>query len=235
MPKIYGRNCAQCRSPFQTRSNSTRCCSPKCGLLYRDERMGGSWGEAEDQKLSDLAGVKAFPDLVKSFQAWAKYRGLRVRSKSAIANRMAKIGLSRKATLDCMGITALAETLGVLPYRVNLWRRFYGMPCRKVSDRIVSIPLNQFQQWARENPQQLGGLDAERLEWVLGDRAFAEHCASLPRYRKAIPIKRLDTGVVYSSLGQAAKAAFLDAKTLSYWVARGDRFVSGGVEWEVLR
>lgn len=235
MPKLYEKTCAWCDRPFATYHNKTACCGHACGGALRDHKHGRTWKPEEEQKLTDLAGTKVFPELVSTFQDWQRSQGLKVRSRAAIASKIFLMGLSQKAVMDDMTISQFARTLGVPVHRALYWRDAYGLPVKKLGRTLCAIALSDFQSWARNNASLLGGLDAERLEWVLGDRVFALYCASLPACRQRVPVKRLDTGESFPDLSKAARSAFLHPNTLQHWAAKSDRFVSGGIQWEVLR
>ena len=122
----------------------------------------------------------------------------------------------------------LATELGIDRERVRRWTRHYGLPCTRQNPRRAVINSRDFIRWAIAHPQQLAGIESDRLSRFL-DPKFCASVANLHYVGRSKPVKNLDTGAVYESIRAAAADCYVAESCIPHAIARNGFCV--GARW----
>jgi hypothetical protein len=198
------------------------------------------WSREEADLLDTLAGDVPFPDLVARFQRQAKRSGWPSRSDKAILTRLRRTG--QRGHVRCgheLTTGGVAALLGCPAARVEAWLR--REPIREILQprwigRTRYIERRAWRKLATEMPNVLGGYTADQLFLLLENRELAERVAGTYRCKKGDwRIRCVETGWIYSSCGEAARAYHVTQACISLAIRRGRPVASLGLTFEALR
>jgi hypothetical protein len=201
---------------------------------------GTGWTTAESEYLERYAGQEPFADLVRRYQAAARQHGWPMRSKSAIIQRLHRMGLQARCRHgDWLTYYAVGELLGCSGDRVAGWSR-------KAAVRELLKPRWRGKGWyvrrdnwrrlAKKMPQILGGFDADALYLLLEDRDLAEQVAA--EHRTTLGdwrVRCIETGRMYSSCSAAARELHVDHTTINLAIRQRRPVAALGMTFEQVR
>lgn len=229
VPKTH--HCEYCGAPFRPwRSRPGRFCSHRCALAQNAaERERPLWSDGESALLEKLTGVEPFPIIVERLQAYQRRKLLPERSATAIEMQIKRLGLSRRCTLDNLNGSELAAALGVPYSRIRNWLSRSALPLHATHAHTPRVRLKDLRDWAEANPRLLVSIDADRLDWLLGDPELVKAIGKArPVTRgKACPVLRVDTGEAFPTIKAAAAAIYISPPALRQALDR-NRSCAGG-------
>lgn len=243
MPRrIREYTCRECGKPFQSREKDPVVCSKECHNRSLGQRGFRRWKPEEVEILERWAGEKPLPNIVSAIQRLDKKMGWEVRTHRAVEGAMRRRGLSAYCTEDNLTVSEIARMLNVSVRCIFKHWENKGLKIRRVSRRQTAISLKDFQEWAKAHTHLLRGLDRDALAWLLNDELLAKRLSESEINRHGLPVKimRLDTKEVFDSLKDAGEKSYIRPEALSrHWRKIKNRpgpkrFVSCGIEWEVL-
>lgn len=241
MPRLLREyKCQWCGKDFQSRAKDAIACSPQCrGKLARTKQGDHPWRDEEIAVLERGAGSRPFQDLVKLVQQVDRRHGWKPRTALAVKVKLRRLGLKCDCVDDNLSLQTMAETLGITIPTIHRWRKFHDLPARQVSTKLAAVSLKAFREWARTHEHLLAGLEFDRLWWVLDDEEWAGRLSAARSNRpgERIRVRRVDTGEEFPSLMAAARShgVYISPTGLTTRSSKGQkRFVSGGIEWEMV-
>lgn len=223
--------CKYCSTDF-TAKRGRQCCDRSCSAKLATLTKGKNpWRQAEKDVINRLLGSMPAPAIVKAVQQLDKSKGWPVRTDTAVMVHLKRHYGSVVAVYDNFNRSQLAIALDIDRERVRQWTRHFDLPFSKWACSNSAITLKDFRQWAFNHPQQLAGIECDRLNWFLNDTDFCERVEILlyagAGIRKAV--QNLDTGVIYKSIRAAAADCYVTKRGIPQAIARNGR--SGGYRW----
>jgi hypothetical protein len=196
------------------------------------------WTEPEIDLLKSWVGKKPIQQIQEEWNAVAKKKGWRERSRHGInvkANRLFK-GIGFGTTRDGWSIHALARALDITHTRVIKWQR-KGLEIKGYSHdacrpHVTAISRRDLKVFALAYPECFHSIDPKRLSKVFRDREYVHLIGSTEiNYRGfAITIVRLDSGSVYQSVAAAGANLNLSPVTILDCANR-DTPMRNGMDW----
>lgn len=181
--------------------------------------MSTRWSQEELEHLDYLTGNIPWRYVPRTYNRWASDNGYPLRTTTALVRQQETQGLHRRVIGDWITTGVIAKTLGLSYSSPGYWIRKGWLPATRFGEgRAWShyIKRSDFRQFARNHSRLLAGLDCAALMQLLEDEKLAEHLASLPpRHKGKTPVKCVETGRVYPSIGEAAKAAYVVTQRMS--------------------
>ncbi len=207
-------------------SKAPRYCSQRCGTSKRHQHSLASrtWSPKEMALLESLVGKFPRSLIVKHYQGIAAEKHLPKRSKNAIVVKLNRAFTSVEPTENCWTMPGLARQLGIDPARVKRWAK-RGLPYDKVAWGHTGksvITKAGVQEFARNRPDLLAGIDVEKLVRILDDRELAEQCSSMPVKVRRREVQRLDTKKVYPSITAAKRSLGIYYEAIEAEIRRPD-------------
>lgn len=176
------------------------------------------WRQAEIEILEDLAGFYPLDDLVKKYNTIATKQGFPERNRNAIKVKLKRLGLTRKPCFDNFSETDVAAILEVNRRTIYEWRRYEGLPYRKVARNKICITRKDFTAWlvATKRTYLLHGIKPEQLELLICDRKLINQYSPKPpvQRRKPVPVINVSTGQKFASIREASKKSFTSKKMI---------------------
>jgi len=191
-----------------------------------------TWSEAEDEFLLGLAGDLPMPLLQMTWTAEAAKRGWKDRNIHALRTRIYRLGCQSTPTGKWMTVSGLLG-LGIHRKTLSDWLTQGVIPSRLTRGRNLRyFKRSDVRALARREPWRFGGCQADDLFCVLEDRELAERIAADYPYRQgmAIPVRCLDTGRVWPSASEAARAVYCTQQAINDGIREGRRVV--GMRWK---
>lgn len=201
---------------------------------------GPLWSAAELTYLHQLAGEHPFPDLLRRLKIRAGIMGWPVRSRKAVANRLARSNEPVRPRADgCTTTYGAAQILGVSGDCVAAWLRdpaILAILAPRVCTGIRYIDRRGWRQLARERPDVFGGIPADRLFLLLEDREMADGIAAAhPCGRADWRVRCVETGQVWASCRQAGEALNVHPSTITKALREGRPVPAVGLRFERLQ
>ncbi len=201
---------------------------------------GPRWQAAELTYLHQLAGEHPFPALLKRMKMRALIEGWPVRSRKAIANRLAHSNERCRARVGgCTTTYGAAEILGVTGDRVAAWLRdpaILAILAPRIYTGIRYIDRRGWRRLARERPEVFGGIPADRLFLLLEDREMADGIAAAhPCGRADWRVRCVETGQVWRSCKEAGAALNVHPSTITKALREGRAVPAVGLRFERLQ
>lgn len=198
---------------------------------------GVPWSDDEANRLTELFGDIPSPRVPDAYNRWASDNGYVTRTAAAIWEKAHRIGCSSRQVGEWLTISDIARILAVDTNRIERWRRQFRAILRPYAPfngprGSVYISRTNLRALARRHPDQMGGLDADRLFMLIEDRDLADHVATFPLRRGGPrrPVRCIDTGETFPTIAAAARAVGLDKQCICQALARGWR--AAGRRWE---
>ena len=205
-----------------------------------DAMNGPRWQAAELTYLHQLAGDHPFPALLKRMKMRALIEGWPVRSKKAIADRLAHSNeRARPRVGGCTTTYGAAEILGVSGHRVRAWLRdpeILAILAPRIYTGIRYIDRRGWRRLAQQRPEVLGGITADRLFLLLEDRDLADGIAAAhPCGRADWRVRCVETGQVWASCKEAGAALNVHSSTITKALREGRPVPAVGLRFERLQ
>jgi len=201
---------------------------------------GIRWTKPESDYLESMAGDLPFREIVSRYQRHATEQCWPVRTKAALRHRITRLGYSARVTTgQWTSMGGAAQILGCSHSRVEKWlsRARVAAILRPVRcGTFQYVSRKNWRRLAREMPHQFGGFDVERLYCLLEDRELAEAVARrYPLPRGDWRVRCVETGQVWPSQIQAARALNVSREAISSAIRRGQAVKVLGLSFEPLR
>lgn len=196
-----------------------------------------AWSAEELELLQSLAGDMPFQLLVSTFRQQAKIHRWPLRSADALQCRARLLGLNLRHVAGTWVTTgSIGEMLGVSLYCVNHWFRRHPLE-RRCTGNACYYKRSDVRRWARKHPEYLGGIAVDRLFMLLEDRKLAEWIVENYPHRppsrwETNRVRCIETGRVYASQGEAARAHWVTPGAIHHAMAEGYA-VDGKYHFEV--
>jgi hypothetical protein len=198
------------------------------------------WTQPELEWLEQLAGDVPFPTLLRSMHYKATAEGWPRRTDKAIVMRMRRSRQFCRARVGEWTTTyGAGEILGCPGTRVEAWLR------RKPVLRILApewtggtryISRRSWRRLAKQMPRVLGGFSSDALFLLLEDRDLADAVAQQhPRPMGDWRVRCVETGVVFSSCGAAARELHVTQACISLAIRQARPVAALGMTFEALR
>jgi len=162
------------------------------------------------------------------FNAKARQNQRPQRSLSAIKARLSTLGYSFEPQHSVYTISSLARLLNCSKDAVSYWRKL-GLKSNKSGHNKgakVYIRIEDVRQFARKRPELFGGFDRDALFILFENMTMAEKILEkYPKRNRGIadkqPVRCIETGVIYKSHLEAARAFFVSRSGIYKAVTRG--------------
>ena len=187
-------------------------CSHACHCKQKQQVNYRYWTKEEVQFLRSQANCGPHQYVARNYNIWAAQNGHSTRTVSGVVNKLRDLGLGNKAKYDMVPLSTVGRRLGISVYTVQNWPSYGLKTCEKFNTPARRYTTERhLVSFAKKKPECFGGIPYSRLYNVLGDEELAASIrknypnrpGSKYKARKCI---LLQTGVVYSSLWEAAKA-----------------------------
>jgi hypothetical protein len=196
---------------------------------------GTLWSPTELMQLEAMAGNMPADLAIQSYKRWAASNGYPARSTLAIQGACYRYGMKMEATGRWLTLGGIAAALAISIDGPEHWVDKGLLVSRHKSaghrpHRYVR--RDDLLTFAREHPDRLGGIPAERLALLLEDEELAQAIATAhphrPWHRKAV--RCVETGKVYATVRAAAAAAWVRRQAITYALRTGG--TAGGFHWQ---
>jgi hypothetical protein len=215
------RQCIICNTEFipqlisKGRLTSRKTCSFHCHRLH-NARTRAPWTRDDLELLQSLAESLPIKTLCSIFNAKAKQNQRPERSLAAIKARLSTLGYSYEPQHSVYTISSLARLLNCSKDAVSYWRKLGLKTTKSVknSKGKVYIRIEDVRQLARKRPELFGGFQREALFIIFENMDVVEKILkAYPNRNRGIankqPVRCIETGVVYDSHLEAARAFFV--------------------------
>jgi hypothetical protein len=229
------RSCIICGQSFRIESiskgriSARRTCSRACrGKLYAQTRR--NWTKEEVAFLKDHAESMPCESLIRVFNAQNKIAGRPKRSAVSIKLKVDKLGYSLEPKYRYLSASALARVLGISNDAVRYWLQIglKGVRNRDVPRSPVYITATELRKFARNNPRFFGGIPRIDLyialeDEDLADQIFRQYPNRNSCIKKPVRVKCVETGRIYNSQSDAARAIYVNRSIVFRAVKYGHR------------
>lgn len=189
------------------------------------------WSQAELDALVQLAIDVPTDRIPAAYLKWAAAEGFPMRSHAAVRSRLNRSRVIDKASGDWVSAGYICRVLGVGKDTTQRWTNRYGIPCHQDGRRRRYFLRSDLRRVARERPEIFGGIAADRLFLLLEDRKLADHIAAhfTRRGRDPRPVRAVETGWRYPSIGAAAARVHVARQAIQYAIRTGG--TAAGHHW----
>ncbi len=215
------RQCIVCNTEFIPhlisggRLTSRETCSFHCHCQH-NVGTRARWTRGDLELLHSLAESLPIKMLCGIFNAKAKQNQRPQRSLNAIKARLLTLGYSIEPQHSTYTIASLARLLNCSEGAISYWRKL-GLKTTKSAKNPkakVYIRIEDVRQFARRRPELFGGFDRDALFIIFENMDMVEKILKAYPKRNCIitekqPVRCIETGVVYSSYLEAARAFFV--------------------------
>jgi hypothetical protein len=204
------------------------------------------WSAPEIEQALTLAGDVPWPLLPLLYNRWAKAHGYPRRTEPALRLRVEASGGGLTPTGTWVTAGSVSTILGLHPNTARDWAirwpeilQPYQPPGRPGSGRrgFVYLKRDRIRAFARQHPEQFGGIAADRLMLLLEqERLVAAIIARYPRRplqlsERARPVRCVETGEVFPSRMAAARANYIGSSAIGT-AAMGKCHTAAGFRWQ---
>jgi hypothetical protein len=204
------------------------------------------WSAPEIEQALTLAGDVPWPLLPLLYNRWANAHGHPRRTEPALRQRVEANGGGLTPTGTWLTAGSVSTILGLHPNTARDWAcrwpdilQPYQPPGRPGSGRrgFVYLKRDRIRAFARQHPEQFGGIAADRLMLLLEQERLV--AAILDRYprrplrpaEQTKPVRCVETGEVFPSRMAAARACHITSSSIGA-VAKGRGHTAAGYRWE---
>ncbi len=168
--------------------------------------------------------------LIRVFNAQNKIAGRPKRSAVSIKLKVDKLGYSLEPKYRYLSASALGRVLGISNDAVRYWLQIglKGVRNRDVPRSPVYITATELRKFARNNPRFFGGIPRIDLYLALEDENLVDQI--LEQYpnrnsciKKPVRVKCVETGRIYNSQSDAARAIYVNRSIVFRAVKYGHR------------
>jgi len=213
------RKCKCCSAVFNVpliskdrHSKRTTCsyaCRNKLIALNR-----APWSEEEDQFIHDYANNFPLRLFYSMFKSHCTKNNWPTRTFFAFEQRVLRLGYSKKSLHSMITPSRLAGLLGISSNCIDDWPR-QGLRISYVGkNRARYFTIDEVKRFAKERPQNFGGIPYQNLFVVFGDEELCSYIrANYPKRNTCLKPRRrvlcVTTNKIYNSLTAASKDTFL--------------------------
>jgi hypothetical protein len=204
------------------------------------------WSAPEIEQALTLAGDVPWPLLPLLYNRWAKANNHPRRTEPALRLRVDASGCSTTAVGSWLTAGSVATILGLHPSTASEWAARWpqilqpyqpaSKPGAKRRGRVY-LRRDRIRAFARQHPEQFGGIALDRLLMLLEQEPLAIAIAeAYPRRplqlaEQTKPVRCVDTGEVFPSRMAAARACHITSTSIGA-VAKGRGHTAAGYRWE---
>lgn len=201
--------------------------------------MKHRWTQAEIDKVESLAGDTPSRKLAERYNKWAYAHGYPRRTLKAIRHICSNRKISLIPQGDYVTTGYIAKLLGVTIYSPQGWIDRGLIKYRQNSKQgYTYIQRKHIRELAIKRPHLFAGVDYNGLFALLEDEELAASIlAEYPDRRKVYfsirpprAVRAVELNRVFSSVGEAARAAYVARQGIQQAIKRGGR--AGGYRWE---
>jgi len=218
----YLRECVICGAKFKIpimakgRKSPRQTCGDACQRRLHVQRRA-TWTQEEEAIIHELISTMPPHQFVNTYLIMASTRGLPKRSDTAIKLKVYELGYKLEPEIEYLSMQKIANMLGVSRDAVDNWRNL-GLETHRKSNKPGSrhyVCRRAFRRFARKRPEVLGGTDRFGLFCLLEDEKWVEKLlADYPNRwygwgKGSQRVKCVETGQVFSSMGEAGRSVFV--------------------------
>ena len=191
---------------------------------------GKRWEKDAEWWLESYAGQLPFSQLCSTFRTVAAKKGWAKRTNRAIELHGQRMGITFKCDVDNLPAAVLAHRLKISKHVVYRWIA-NGMNSRYINHRHRAVKTSDLINYLLANPVDAWLSDYDGLASLM-DIEIAQQIKdnAIPPKPKAKQVKRLDTGQVFTSVTEAAKAIFVNPRAI--WKAAKNNRKCDDSYWE---
>ena len=178
---------------------------------------GKLWRKSQEQFLRQYGGTKPIDLLYSQFKKFNTQNNLPQRSFRAFRSKLHRMKVSQRASSDYVGMQELADLMGRSRNAIERYMK-KGLPIMHRTPGNVYTTYEEIYKFAKKYPMYFGGISQARLLRILGDEDLArqiirEYPTKLDA-AQPVPVICIETGVVYTSMTEAAERHFVTAEAL---------------------
>jgi DNA-binding transcriptional MerR regulator len=198
--------------------------------------MGGKvWSSEELTTLELLAGDVPWPALPQTYWNTVRQHGYPQRTATALRRKCNDLGLQRAAIGRWVNAGLICKLMGVSYEAVQTLMRNGLLTGTRFGDtrgHRYYFKRCDLRRLAGTHPHLFGGLSSAALTQLFDDPKLAKQVAELqlPRLQQRRPVLCVETGKVYPSISEAARAVFVTPKCISCAVDKPDK-TSASFTW----
>jgi hypothetical protein len=198
------------------------------------------WTAAETDRILDLAGDLPWPLALAAYHRWAADHGHPQRTDKALALYVQEQGGTIYAMGEWVTAGACCTAWHIKTGTMGRWLKRHRDILRPVQPTGALgrfyIRRANLRAFARQLPHLLGGIAAADLFLILEDQELSDHIATAFPRRPLSPVQKrpvrcIDTGVIYPSVRDAARAIPCSISAISQAV-NGHASHALGLRWE---
>lgn len=183
------------------------------------------WTDAEAWRLQELAGDMPFVMVVRQWNIWATANGIPHRTAHSMRKKLRSLGASGRACGSWLCVGDAAQMLGKHRSTILLWAQ-EGLVRYHKNGPHSCVNRDDIIKLARERPLLFAGVDRDNLLLVLEDEDLVDsileqHPFAYCGTGRGRRVRWVDTGQVFSTYREAAKAANLHYTAVSKAVRQG--------------
>ena len=179
------------------------------------------WTEQEELELEYLAGDSPWGMVISKYNEWAVEQGFVVRSALSLERRIAILGGNRRTQGEWITIGMVSEILGIDREKPRRWvrqgkLRVYRESARRPSPHYVR--RKTLRSWAQRDPAFFRCYPRDALVALFDDPGLADRVHAIPLVtarKRCRPLRCVETGEEYRSMGEAAAANFVSVSRMS--------------------
>lgn len=233
----YTRKCSICGTVFDIkimrngRPSTRKTCSRECSFKFKPSVT--PWTKEETDALLDLVQSLPLKRLVRAHNMWARMNGYKDRTLVSIDKKIRSLGYSTRSEISYYSFNKVAQVLKVPRNTVAGWKKLTVDPLETYQHDGKKFAFNyvtkkELLKFAKRRPECLGGVDQVGLGLLLEDADLArEILRKYPkrpkRQFKEKRVRCIETGKIYSSLGEAARDMHVVRQGISRAIKVGHR------------
>ena len=231
----HTRVCAVCGIRFKLqiiskdRTSSRITCSTQCRTQYYSQKRR-LWATSEIQLLKELAETMPLGILVRTFNVQNTGQGFEERSTHSIKNKLNDLGYLFEPKYKYLSTHDLAKALDVHKNVIKYWIAcgLRGTKNRAVVGSPQYFTPESLRKFARDHMAYFGGFKRINLFFAFEDEELVNEI--LTKYPKPYepmcqpkPVRCVETGQVFPSQTQAARAIHVTTTAVSRAIRKGHR------------
>lgn len=196
------------------------------------------WTPEELNILQDLVGDIPWPMVQATYNEKALKHGLPQRTNVALRRKCDDLGLQRRCVGEWITSGVVCKLLNTNYEQVNGWIQRGWLPAVRFgsgSAHSYHFTRTNLCKLAKQKPYLFGGQSESALIQLFNDENLAKQIAAkgLPRMRQAKPVVCVETGQIYPSIGQAARAVFVTFSRLQKVINKNA--TAAGYHWKTIK
>lgn len=186
------------------------------------------WSNEEELELERLAGDYPWSMVVERHNAWSTQHGRPPRTDMALARRANILGVGRVPQGEWITLGAVSQILGIDREKPRRWIRWGKIRAKRECERTPSphyVSRRSLEEWAKREPLFFRPYPREALVMLFDSAATADWVYQHPPVAaktRCRPVRCVETGKVYCSLTQAARAHYVSVSRIQAIVNTGE-------------